>query len=95
MMSREFHEDIVDRAVKIAEQKRKELQQSSGGAAYGHRRPDDLEFLVWFEGFARENPNWPRALLFADGGKETLDRYAKLTEFGTWRFHPDNLNRET
>ena len=95
MMSREFLEDIVGRAGKLMEQRRKELRESSGGAAYGHRRPDDLEFLVWFEERATKNPNWPRALLFADGGKDEVDRYAKLTEFGTWRFHPDNLNRET
>ena len=94
MMSSEYLEDIIDRAVKIAEQKRKELRESLEGAPYGHRRPDDLEFLVWFEGKVKENPNWVRALLFADGGKDALDRYAKLTEFGTWRFHPDNLNRE-
>ena len=90
MMSREFIEDIVDRAGNIMERKRKELRESPEGAPYGHQRPDDLEFLVWFERMAKANPNWPRALLFGDGGKEALDRYAKLTGFGTWRFHPDN-----
>lgn len=40
--------------------------------------PTDEQFAAWFEMKTAENPNWPLALPYVQGGLELLERYEAI-----------------
>lgn len=77
-MNAGFVKRVLEGVAEITETQRKLFREQYGAEPPGARRPDDLEFVMWFEQQRMANPNWLNALPFVDGGREELQRYKRI-----------------
>lgn len=77
-MDRAGLEDVLGRVDELVQQTRDAMHDAMPGKPLGAEVATDAEFVREFERLTAENPNWPRALAFVDGGMETVARYERL-----------------
>lgn len=73
-------ERIVERAMELVEDidRRWDALDSKEPYEFESARPDDAQFVAWFEQQRLANPNWLEALPYVDGGREELSRYKRI-----------------
>lgn len=74
-------EQIVTGSIDYGDEFQKALEAHLKGVPYAMKELTDLEFVVWFEGKQRANPNWLPALIqFVEGGGHEYRRYLSARE---------------
>lgn len=66
-------EDVLDRVKEQEKVGRKLIKEQLGDQPYGHKAPNDTEFLLWWREKLKENPPVP-----VDGPPETVLEVAKV-----------------
>lgn len=78
MITRDGIEDIQKRVIDLTKTYAEKLGEQFAQMGPGMRRMTDDEFALWFVMKTEENPNWPLALPFVEGGMAELRRWEKI-----------------
>lgn len=78
VMSKAEIVDIIDRVDEYAKSARQAIEAAMPGTPLNGFPVSDEDFAKFYEQMTQQDPLWPLALPFVDGGMELITRYEKV-----------------